>query len=88
MIRVAIEMVSSDAASLRVSIQAESIRRAVSVVETLYPKADVRVLYPIEPETFFVRDTAASTGMVKSEMPKSVAGGRAQVVEKNTERYT
>ena len=72
MIRVAIEVVSSNAASLRVSIQAESIRRAVSVVETLYPKADVRVLYPIELEAFFVRDTAALTGMVEFERPKSV----------------
>ena len=72
MIGVAIEVVSSDAARLRVLIQAESIRRAVSVVETVYPKADVRVLYPIEPETFFVRDTATSTGMVEFERPKSV----------------
>ena len=72
MIRVAVEVMSSDAAPLRVSLQAESIRRAVSVVETVYPGADVRVLYPIESEAFFVRDTATSMGMVEFERPKSV----------------
>ena len=83
MIRVAIEVVSRDAARLRVSIQADSIRRAVSVVEPVYPKADIRVLHPIEPETFFVRDTAASTGMVESERPKRVVRQAAGIGLRN-----
>jgi len=44
------------------------------MVEGLYPGADVRVAYPIEGETFFVRDAVASTGQIEFEMPKSVAG--------------
>ena len=74
MIRVSIEVVSSGAVRLSLSVRAESIRRAVSAVEFLYPGADVRVAYPIEPETFFVRDAAASTRLIEFEMPKCVAG--------------
>ncbi len=74
MIRVSIEVVDGGADRLSVSVQAESIRRAVSAVEGLYPGADVRVAYPIEPETFFVRDAATSTSLIEFEMPKSVAG--------------
>ena len=74
MIRVSIEVVSSGADRLSVSVRAESIRRAVSVVEGLYPGADVRVAYPIEPETFFVRDVVAPSRQIEFEMPKSVAG--------------
>lgn len=74
MIRVSIEVVSSGAVRLSLSVRAESIRRAVSAVESLYPGADVRVAYPIEPETFFVRDAARSTRLIEFEMPKSVAG--------------
>ena len=73
-IRVSIEVVSSGADCISVSVRAESIRRAVSAVEGLYPGADVRVAYPIDPETFFVRDVAASTRLIEFEMPKSVAG--------------
>ena len=74
MIRVSIEVVGSSADCLSLSVRAESIRRAVSAVEGLYPGADVRIAYPIEPETFFVRDAAASTRPIEFEMPKSVAG--------------
>ena len=74
MIRVSIEVVSGGADRLSVSVKAESIRRAISAVEGLYPGADVQVAYPIEPEMFFVRDAAASTRIVEFEMPKSVAG--------------
>ena len=73
-IRVSIEVVSSGADRLNISVRAESIRRAVSAVEGLYPGADVRVAYPIDPETFFVRDVAASTRLIEFEMPKSMTG--------------
>ena len=74
MIRVSIEVVGGDTDRLSLSVRAESIRRAVSAVEGLYPGADVWVAYPIEPETFFVRDAAASPRLIEFEMPKSVAG--------------
>jgi len=73
-IRVLVEVVSGGADRLILSVRAESIRRAVSAAEGLYPGAHVRVTYPIEPETFFVRDPAVSTRPIEFEVPKSVAG--------------
>jgi hypothetical protein len=73
-IRVSIQAISTGADRLSVSVRAESIRRAVSAVEGLYPGADVRVVYPIEPEAFFVRDAAASRSLIEFEMPKSAVG--------------
>jgi hypothetical protein len=37
------------------AIPAASIREAVSVAKKRYPKEDVRVAFPIDPETFFLR---------------------------------
>ncbi len=74
MIRVSIDVVRGGADRLNLSVRAESIRLAVSTVEGLYPGADVRVAYPIEPETFFVRDASASTRPIEFEMLKSMAG--------------
>jgi len=44
------------------------------VGEGLYPGVDVRVACTIEPETYFVREAAASTRLIEFEMLKSVAG--------------
>jgi hypothetical protein len=70
MIEFSIE-VGNGAARFGVAVRAESSRRAV---ETRYPDADVRVVYPIDPEAFFVREPAASACSFEFEMPESVAG--------------
>ncbi len=72
MIRVSIE-VDSDAARFELSVRAENIQRAVNIAEVAYPSAEVRVMYPIEPETFFVEDPAAIVGLVGVRI-ESVAG--------------
>jgi hypothetical protein len=63
MVKVSVE-VRSGTARFRVGMQAQSIRRALSLVGERYPQGEVRVAFPIEPEGFFVRDPAASAGMV------------------------
>ena len=68
MVRVTVE-VSSGAACCKVAVQAESIQRAVEIVEGLNPGADFRVTFPIDPETFFVEDHAAATGLIGQEKP-------------------
>jgi len=55
-------------------VRAESIQRAVEGVKAYYPGADIQVVHPIDPEAFFVRNTAAPLGVVELEMPESVAG--------------
>lgn len=73
MVKVSIK-VSGRGACSRVAVRAESIRKALSIAQSLYLDADVRVVYPIDPEAFFVKDAAATAGPVALEMPRSAAG--------------
>ena len=66
MVRVTVE-VSNGAACCRVAVQAESIQRAVEIVEGLNPGGDFRVTFPIDPETFFVEDPTAGAGLIGQE---------------------
>ena len=58
MVKVSIE-VRSGAARFRVGVQAESIERAVSLVEKRFPGRNVKVSFPIDPEGFFGECPAA-----------------------------
>ena len=53
MIKVSIE-VREGAARFRVGVRADSIDRAVSIMKGRHPDRDVRVVFPIDPEDFFV----------------------------------
>jgi hypothetical protein len=55
MIRVAME-VREGATLLRETVSAESVRQAVSVMRERYPGSDVRVVFPINPQDFFLED--------------------------------
>ena len=68
MIRVSVE-VGSGIACFNVAVRAESIRRAVGIVETRYPGSEAQVVFPIDPEPFFVRELAAEVEPVELEMP-------------------
>ncbi|MBA3636411.1 MAG: hypothetical protein M3514_02985 [Actinomycetota bacterium] len=57
MIRVSME-VREGAALSRTTVQAESIREAVSITRRRYPGRDVRVKFPIDPEDFFIEGPA------------------------------
>jgi hypothetical protein len=71
MVKVSME-IRSGAAHFDVGVQAESIQRAVSFVKERYSKANVRVKFPIEPESFFVEDPSARTRIVGLELPARV----------------
>jgi hypothetical protein len=68
-VRVSIE-VRSGAARFRVGIRASNIRRAVSLVTGLYAASDVRVIFPIDPEGFFIEDAFPKEGLVEGGMPQ------------------
>jgi hypothetical protein len=53
MIRVSMEVREGTALS-RATVQAESIPEAVSITRGRYPGRDVRVVFPIEAEEFFI----------------------------------
>jgi len=59
MIRISVR-VSDGTASFGVAIQAESIERALEIVARQNPGRECEVVFPIDPETFFV-DEAVDT---------------------------
>ncbi len=69
MVRVSIE-VRSQATRFRVGIRASNIQRAVSLAKGLYSASDVQVIFPIEPEGFFVEDAFAKEGLVQRGIPQ------------------
>jgi hypothetical protein len=54
--------VREGAALSTATVQAESIREAVSITRRRYPGHDVRVMFPIDPEDFFIEGPAEGNG--------------------------
>ena len=67
MIRISVE-VSRGAAQYRVAVQAESIKRALEIVKSQNPSCAAKVVFPIEPEEFFVRDATVTTESLDREV--------------------
>jgi hypothetical protein len=65
-IRISVK-VGRGAARCTVAVQAESIEQALEIVERQNPGCEARVAFPIDPEVFFVGDTAAVTEPVNQE---------------------
>ena len=72
MARVSIRL-REGASRFDVSVQAQSIRRAVGIAADRYPNADVPVSFPIDAETFFVEEPATRTARLRREWPERVA---------------
>ena len=72
MVKVSIE-VRNNATHFNVAVRAQSIKRAVSVVRGRYPRCDVRVKFPIDPEGFFVKEPAPRSGIDGAEQPDLIA---------------
>jgi hypothetical protein len=72
LVKVTVE-VRSGAARFRVSVQAPSIQRAVSLVRSSHPAGNVKIIFPIDPVGFFVKDPAAQVGTVEHGQPEPVA---------------
>ncbi len=69
MVRVSI-LIQEGAFCFGVSVQAQSIRRAVEIAAGRYPGADVRVSFPIDAEAYFVEEPgsrAARLGRERAE---------------------
>jgi hypothetical protein len=72
MVKVSVE-VRSGTARFRVSVQAQSIRKALDMVGARYPGGEVRVVFPIESESFFVDAPPTLAGVLGTEHPKQLA---------------
>jgi hypothetical protein len=58
MIRISVRM-RSGTARFKVAVQAESIERALEIAARLNPGKACEVTFPIDTQTFFVKDSAA-----------------------------
>lgn len=58
MVRISIE-VRNGAARFNVAVLAGSIQQALNIAENRYPGSDIKVKFPIDPDGFFVKDSAA-----------------------------
>jgi hypothetical protein len=72
MVRVSVE-IRSGAARFRVGVQAQSIRKALSMVAGRYPQGVVRVAFSLEHGDFFVRGPLATARVVGHERTREVA---------------
>jgi hypothetical protein len=59
MIRISVQ-VSSGAARFRVMVEAESIEGALEIAARQNQGKECEVTFPIDPETFFVKDSGAT----------------------------
>jgi hypothetical protein len=73
MVRVSV-VVRSGSTSFRATAWAEDIEQALNLVKSCYPRTEVNVIFPIEPEDFFVGENFRHSGMVHAEMPEEAAG--------------
>ena len=62
--------VRSETARFSVGIEASSIQSAVSLAKGLYSSSDVRVVFSIDPEGFFVGHPFAKEGPVQRGIPQ------------------
>jgi hypothetical protein len=65
-VRITVE-VGGGAIRYRVAVQAESIRRALEIVEGVNPGREIKVTFPINPESFFVEEPTAVAGQIEQE---------------------
>lgn len=66
MVRVTVE-VGRGAIQYRVAVQAESILRALEIAEGMNPGREIKVTFPIDPDSFFVEESAAVAGQIEQE---------------------
>lgn len=66
MITVKIE-VNSDHDSLLVVVRAGSIAQAIRYAEEEYAECDARVVFPLDPDSFFARDANVGASLVASD---------------------
>ncbi len=59
MVRISVE-VKSGTASYRVAVQAQSIERALEIVQSQNPTKECVVRFPIDPEAFFVKEVGVA----------------------------
>ena len=71
MIRISVE-VRSEGLRSEIAVWAESIENALNLARANYPSSEVSVIFPIEPEGFFMDATAPLSEAVHPGVPRGV----------------
>ena len=72
MVRISVQ-VRSGAAGFQVGIQAPSIREALALAGSTYPKSKVRVVFPAELQGYLARKPTAPAGAAGHEQAHAMA---------------
>ena len=72
MIRVSVE-VGNEGDGIGITVQAESITRALQLAGSVFPSSKLRVTFPLDPDSFFVLDGSAA-GLVETAICERKAG--------------
>ena len=75
MIRVRVEVSDRAGSSFRAEVRAESMEQAVRLALESYPDFHARVLFPIEPETFFVGGNKDARAAIRAEAGRAERRG-------------
>ena len=59
--------VRNGATRFGVAVRAKSIRQALNIAGNRYPRSDVELKFPIDPESFFVKGPACPEGLIEFE---------------------
>lgn len=73
MVRVSIDVDGATSGRSRLSVRAESIQGAMEIAAERNPRCSLRVVFPLDPETFFVREPASDTGSEVAETAEIAA---------------
>lgn len=65
-IRISVEICRGET-RFRAAVWAESIERALSLARRRYPRGEARVLFPIEPDAFFVNEVVPPRELIRPE---------------------
>jgi hypothetical protein len=71
-IKVAVE-ISGATTSFIADVWAESVIGAINLVNACYKGYETRLLFPIDPDTFFAEERAAGPMIISSEVPRATA---------------
>ncbi|MDQ4128433.1 MAG: hypothetical protein M3151_10875 [Actinomycetota bacterium] len=68
MVKVSVEVGSG---GFRLAVAAETISRALRLVEDRYPGAEIRIIFPLDPDEFFARPATAAG--IERTLPEKIA---------------
>lgn len=78
MIRVSVEVSSRVGSDFRVMVCAQTIGRALSMANHHYPDSEIRIVFPIDPDTFFAGEPVPVSGLIQEMLDETAPRASSQ----------